>query len=123
MCRTYDPIQYAHADILQQSDDVQEIRCNVLLDGLTEGEYTSDFVCIKTDGDMAYRIIRLQRFIIAYVPQMNLCSFVIAKHIQISTVIQNATSFSKLSLPQNSPPAIELTFPNVQFTGFPVYLL
>ena len=43
MCRTYDPIQYAHADILQQSDDVQEIRCNVLLDGLTEGEYTSDF--------------------------------------------------------------------------------
>ena len=106
MCRTYDPIQYAHADILQQSDDVQEIRCNVLLDGLTEGEYTSDFVCIKTDGDMAYRIIRLQRFIIAYVPQMNLCSFVIVKHIRISTVIQNATSFSKLSLPQNSPPAI-----------------
>ena len=30
VCRTYDAIQFAYADILQQSSDVQEIRCNVL---------------------------------------------------------------------------------------------
>ena len=63
VCRTYDAIQFAYADILQQSDDVQEIRCNVLLDGLTEGEYTSDFVCIKTDGDMMVRECVQRRFL------------------------------------------------------------
>ena len=47
VCRTYDAIQYAYADLLQASDEVKEIRCNVLLDGLDVGEYTSDFVCTK----------------------------------------------------------------------------
>lgn len=55
VCRTYDAIQSAYADILQADDSIREIRCNVLLDGLSEGEYTSDFVCIKTDGDMMVR--------------------------------------------------------------------
>lgn len=55
VCRTYDAIQSAYADILQADDSISEIRCNVLLDGLPEGEYTSDFVCIKTDGDMMVR--------------------------------------------------------------------
>ena len=50
VCRTYDAIQTAYADVLQQCSDVQLIKCNVLLEGLPEGEYTSDFVCIKTDG-------------------------------------------------------------------------
>ena len=63
LCRTYDAIQFAYADILQQSSDVQEIRCNVLLDGLTEGEYTSDFVCIKTDGDMMVRECVQRKFL------------------------------------------------------------
>lgn len=44
VCRTYDAIQYAYADVLQASNDVKEIRCNVPLDGLELGEYTSDFV-------------------------------------------------------------------------------
>ena len=52
VCRTYDAIQYAYADLLQESDEIREIRCNVLLDGLDVGEYTSDFVCTKTDGDL-----------------------------------------------------------------------
>ena len=52
VCRTYDPLQYAYADILQASDDIKEIKCNVLLDGL---EYISDFVCTKTDGDFMVR--------------------------------------------------------------------
>ena len=33
VCRTYDAIQYACADRLQEDDGVQEIRCNVPLDG------------------------------------------------------------------------------------------
>ena len=49
VCRTYDPIQYAYADMLSQDDTVLEIRCNVVLDGLEIGEYTSDFVCVKIE--------------------------------------------------------------------------
>lgn len=41
--------------MLQENDDIVEIRCNVLLEGLTEGEYTSDFVCTKTNGDLMIR--------------------------------------------------------------------
>ena len=55
VCRTYDPIQYAYADVLQKDDTVREIRCNVLLDGLDTGEYTSDFVCVKADNDLMVR--------------------------------------------------------------------
>ncbi len=55
VCRTYDAIQNAYADLLQSDDEVKEIRCNVLLDGVDVGEYTSDFVCTKTDGDLMVR--------------------------------------------------------------------
>lgn len=55
VCRTYDPIQYAYADVLQKDDAVREIRCNVLLDGLEIGEYTSDFVCVRADNDLMVR--------------------------------------------------------------------
>ncbi len=53
ICRTYDSIQYAYADVLQQNEDIKEIKCNVLMDGLTIGEYTSDFVCIKADNALS----------------------------------------------------------------------
>lgn len=55
VCRTYDAIQAAYADILQACDEVKEIRCNVLLEGFAEGEYTTDFVCVKTDDDLMVR--------------------------------------------------------------------
>lgn len=55
VCRIYDEIQYAYADILQASDNILSFRCNVLLDGLNEGEYTSDFVCTKADKDLMVR--------------------------------------------------------------------
>lgn len=55
VCRTYDPIQSMYAEKLEESSDIQEIRCNVLLEGLEEGEYTSDFVCVKTNGDLMVR--------------------------------------------------------------------
>ena len=55
VCRTYDPIQYVYADLLAAEETVQEIRCNVPLDGIELEEYTTDFVCIRTDGDLMVR--------------------------------------------------------------------
>ncbi len=52
VCRTYDAVQYAYADILQKMDDIVEMRCNVPLD---DTEYTSDFVCTKSDGGIMVR--------------------------------------------------------------------
>lgn len=63
VCRTYDAIQYAYADLLQMDEEVKEIRCNVLLDGLDVGEYTSDFVCTKTDGDLMVRECVFRKFL------------------------------------------------------------
>lgn len=63
VCRTYDVIQSAYADMLQNNPEVQEIRCNVLLDGLSEGEYTSDFVCVKSDGDLMVRECVFRKFL------------------------------------------------------------
>ena len=40
VCRTYDPIQFAFADLLENDDCVREYRCNVPLDGLEIGEYS-----------------------------------------------------------------------------------
>lgn len=63
VCRTFDSIQYAYADVLQASDDIKEIRCNVPLNGLPDGEYTSDFVCMKTNGDLLVRECVERRFL------------------------------------------------------------
>lgn len=63
VCRTYDAIQSNYADILQNDNDIQEIRCNVLLDGLSEGAYTADFVCVKADGDLMVRECVFRKFL------------------------------------------------------------
>ena len=55
VCRTYSPIQYAYADLLETYEGIAEFSCNVLLDGLKIGEYTSDFVCIKENGELMVR--------------------------------------------------------------------
>ena len=55
VCRTYDTVQSAYADFLQSCDEITEIRCNVFMEGLTEGEYTSDFVCVKSGGGLMVR--------------------------------------------------------------------
>lgn len=52
VCRTYDPLQAAYADLLQANDAVQEIQCNVPLD---DGEHMTDFLCVKTDGELMVR--------------------------------------------------------------------
>ena len=63
ICRTYDDIQFAYADMLQQNDSITEIRCNVLLDGLELGEYTTDFVCVKADNDLMVRECVSRKFL------------------------------------------------------------
>ena len=63
VCRTFDSLQYAYADVLQEREEIKEIRCNVPLDGLPDGEYTSDFVCTKTNGDLLVRECVERRFL------------------------------------------------------------
>ena len=55
VCRTYDEIQYAYADLLEQNAEVKQFKCNVLLSGVEDDAYTSDFVCVKTDDDLMVR--------------------------------------------------------------------
>ena len=55
VCRTYRDIQKGYLDILQANDDIIEIRCNVILDGLEIGDYTSDFVCVKSGNNLMVR--------------------------------------------------------------------
>ena len=54
ICKTYDPIQYAYANILVENKDIAEGRCNVILDDDCS-EYMTDFVCTKTNGDLMVR--------------------------------------------------------------------
>lgn len=55
VCRTYDTLQLAYLDMLQEDGDIAEIRCNIPLDGQEIGEYTTDFLCVKSDGDLLVR--------------------------------------------------------------------
>ena len=55
ICRTYDPIQSAYADRLEADEQVKEFQCNVLLEGLDIGEYTTDFLCTMQDGSLRVR--------------------------------------------------------------------
>lgn len=55
VCKTYDAVQYAFATMLSENEDVKEILCNVYLEGLEEGEYTSDFVCTKNNEELMVR--------------------------------------------------------------------
>ena len=55
VCRTYDAIQYAYANLLSETEEIKSFQVNVLLQGLVEGEYTSDFVITKADGNLMVR--------------------------------------------------------------------
>lgn len=60
VCITYGKLQYTYALTLDQQNDIIEIRTNVLLEGFKDSrypdrEYTSDFVCTKTTGDLMVR--------------------------------------------------------------------
>ncbi len=53
--RTYDEVQYAYADLLERNNIVKSYQCNVLLEGVEEDAYTTDFLCVRTDGDLMVR--------------------------------------------------------------------
>lgn len=55
VCRTYNPISRVYLKLLEEDNDIVEIRCNVLLEGLEEGGYTTDFVCVKKSGELMVR--------------------------------------------------------------------
>lgn len=63
VCKTFDAIGFAYADILEKNENIKEIRCNVPLDGLSIGDYTSDFVCVKADNDWMVRECVDRRFL------------------------------------------------------------
>lgn len=63
VCRIYDPIQSRYLDMLQESDDVIEIRCNVVLDGDVAGDYMTDFVCVKKGNDLMVRECVQRRYL------------------------------------------------------------
>ena len=50
--KAYDAIQNDYVDVLSSRNDIVEIRCNVPLEDM---DYTSDFLCIKTSGEMLVR--------------------------------------------------------------------
>ena len=47
VCRFYSKIQSVYADKLVENEQVVEIHCNVLLEGLDTEAYTTDFLCKK----------------------------------------------------------------------------
>ncbi len=55
ICRTYDGIQYAYANILEADSEVIEFCCNVPLEATEDGEYCSDFVITLCSGDLRVR--------------------------------------------------------------------
>ena len=55
VARTYDKIQTAYAEFLDKDKNIEKIKCNVLLENLEDGEFTTDFLCTKTNGDLMVR--------------------------------------------------------------------
>ena len=55
ICRTYNDIQLAYLKKMETDETVAEIQCNTPLDGEDIGEYCTDFLCVKSNGDMMVR--------------------------------------------------------------------
>ena len=53
--RTYDEVQLAYAKAIQQDPDIESFECNVLIEDQSIGEFTSDFILHKADGELAVR--------------------------------------------------------------------
>lgn len=50
--RSYDVVQSSYVDVINERNDIVEIKCNVPLDDM---EYTTDFLCIKKSGQIMVR--------------------------------------------------------------------
>ena len=55
IARFYDKIQINYSELLEKDPEIIEIIVNYYLQDLSEGKYTSDFVCKKTNGDYLVR--------------------------------------------------------------------
>jgi len=55
VARTYNEIESKYAERLEANPNIKEFRCQVLLEGMELGEYCSDFVAVKTDGELMVR--------------------------------------------------------------------
>lgn len=55
VCKTYDDIAFKYLDVLEANKNIIEIKCNVPVNLSELGEYTTDFVCMKKDGDLLVR--------------------------------------------------------------------
>ena len=64
VCKTYDSISFRYAECLVSDEEIKEIRCNVLLEGFPEGEYTSDFVCTKQNNDLMVRECVFKKYLV-----------------------------------------------------------
>lgn len=52
----FNELQYEYGSYLDLDDEIVEIRANVKLVGCNLGDgYTTDFVCVKTDGEIIVR--------------------------------------------------------------------
>ena len=47
--------KFMDASILEANEEIKEIRCNVPIDSVDGSDFTSDFVCVKTNGDIMVR--------------------------------------------------------------------
>jgi len=80
VCRTYDDIAFRYLYMLQEREDVEEIKCNVAIDLLELGEYTTDFVCVKTDGDLLDEYPSIHQFRYFYRKHKSLQNFYISRN-------------------------------------------
>ena len=62
--RTYDKVQTAFARMLEDDTEVSSFQCNVPLEDFSEGNYTTDFLCIRTNGDYFVRACVYRRKLI-----------------------------------------------------------
>ena len=52
----YNDLQYKYGEQLDENKDIAEIKCNVPIEECELGDsYTTDFYCVKTNGDILVR--------------------------------------------------------------------
>ena len=53
--KTYDPIQTSYADTIEQDEQISSFKCNVPIETDEDKDYTTDFLCTKSDGEYFVR--------------------------------------------------------------------
>lgn len=53
--KAFDDVQNALGDLLDEDQNISEIKCNVPLEDKSIGDYTTDFVCTKENGSIMAR--------------------------------------------------------------------